>query len=160
MTPTRTPPLALDRIATLERQLAHASQLLEQHARLTLSDELVKAGLGPLVLDARRREGGDARGGDGQIATMRAGAHADADADAEVAKAAPETAAPTSDPTAPAGAAAVDLGPLILRALEIRKRVHAGSVSDEQAGADLEGMVEEHKLSEEQAATLRAWAGR
>ncbi|GAA5879813.1 hypothetical protein JCM3774_001390 [Rhodotorula dairenensis] len=133
---TITLPLALDRIATLERQLAHASQLLEQHTGLNLSTELVKAGLEPR---AERVERG---------ATARTGPDAEANRS-------PETA--SADAATPA--AAVDLGLLILRALEIRKRVHAGSVTDEEARADLDGMVDEHKLTAEQATTLRAWAG-
>jgi hypothetical protein len=135
---------ALARIQSLERQLACAETLLTKYAARNLSDELVHAGLGPLTLPPPKAMGAppNLQGAvDGNVNEHGSSAGKE-----------PEASTTTT-------AAALDLGPLILRALEIRKQVHAGSLTDERAVTELDEMIEQHSLSEEQASTLRAWAG-
>lgn len=145
---------ALARIQSLERQLACAETLLKKYAARNLSDELVHAGLGPLdVLPPPNATGElDLRGavnGNGNENGNENGATSSAGKESEA----------STTTAAAAAATAIDLGPLILRALEMRKQVHAGSLTDERAVADLDEMIELHSLSDEQASTLRAWAG-
>lgn len=140
---------ALARIQSLERQLACAENLLKKYAARNLSDELVQAGLGPLTLPPSATEDEKVMGE--PAVNGNENEHVDSSSSAvEESKASTATTA---------SAATLDLGPLILRALEIRKQVHAGSLSEERAVANLDEMITQHSLSEEQASTLRAWAG-
>lgn len=140
---------ALARIQSLERQLACAENLLKKYAARNLSDELVQAGLGPLTLPPSATEDEKVMGE--PAVNGNENEHVDSSSSAvEESKASTATTA---------SAATLDLGPLILRALEIRKQVHAGSLSEERAVANLDEIITQHSLSEEQASTLRAWAG-
>ena len=140
---------ALARIHTLERQLACAEDLLKKYAARTLSDDLVHAGLGPLRLPnspASSTEQGD---------TLHGAVNGNENENDSLSL----TGKGLEASTTTAAAASLDLGPLILRALEIRKQVHAGTLTDERAVAGVDEMIEQHSLSAEQASTLRAWAG-
>ncbi|GAA5986438.1 hypothetical protein JCM10908_003755 [Rhodotorula pacifica] len=150
---------ALDRIATLEQQLAFASDLLSRHADLSLAQELVKAGLEPLALPSPNGKPNLPNESSAVELSSYSRHNVPASEDGRPTTAATTTEGAKADPASDASPAVLDLGPLILRALEIRKRVHAGSMNDEEGVVEVDGMVEEHGLTDEQAATIRAWAG-
>ncbi|KAL8292824.1 hypothetical protein RQP46_000518 [Phenoliferia psychrophenolica] len=69
-------------------------------------------------------------------------------------------ASSTGDGPAPAEAEveAVDISPFVLKALAIRKAIAGGSMTEEEAEAELKTMLPDG-LAEEQVATVRQWSG-
>ncbi|GAA5844118.1 hypothetical protein JCM9279_003737 [Rhodotorula babjevae] len=148
-------------IALLERQLAHLER------RLALAQQLVRdhAGLDlHAMLDAA--DCGSEQSATSTMAAQQAAATRTAPPHP------PSTAAPRPDSSNPAPQAAahgpeadspspVDVGPFILRALALRKRVHLGETSEADAEGELRELFEGEAaaLNEEQKASVRQWAG-
>lgn len=149
------------RIANLERQLAHLER------RLALAQQLVRdqAGLDlHAMLDAAER--GAELGASASVSAQQAAATRTAPPHP------PSTTAPRPDsPNAapPSGEqdvqvdapSPVDVGPFILRALALRKRIHLGETSEVDGEGELRELFEGEAaaLSEEQRASVRQWAG-
>lgn len=62
-----------------------------------------------------------------------------------------------AEPTEPVNATAVDISPYILKALAIRKGVHAGTIED--GALALRDLLGEAAFTTEQELNLRQWAG-
>ncbi|GAA5894476.1 hypothetical protein JCM8208_006252 [Rhodotorula glutinis] len=141
-------------LASLEHRLALAQQLVRDRTGLDLG----------AMLDAAHREG--------EQGTSRAASAQQAAATRTAPPLPPSAAAqpPTdSDPAPPAAEQdaqidappPVDVGPFVLRALALRKRIHLGDTSEADAEAELRDLFEGEAaaLSEEQRASVRQWAG-
>ncbi|GAA5923724.1 hypothetical protein JCM3775_000486 [Rhodotorula graminis] len=149
------------RIAHLERQLAHlqrrlalAQQLVRDRTGLDLSDMIDSA-------EASGEQGVKSGISERQPAATRAAPPHP-----------PSCAVHRLDGTDPAPSAAennapvdtsgpVDVGPFVLRALALRKRIHLGETSEVDGENELREMFEGEAaaLSEEQRASVRQWAG-
>ncbi|POY73671.1 hypothetical protein BMF94_3206 [Rhodotorula taiwanensis] len=139
---------AVERISTLEAQLELARTLLQARCGVDLADELEKAGLG------------ERRNGTVSSSTPSSGTAAPCPASDTVGESSRVDDVGSPAEAKPAEAKPeFDLGPLILRALSLRKEVYTGKLSEQDGVDEVAAMVQEHSLSEEQAQTLRAWAG-
>ena len=123
---------ALERIAHLEAKLALAQQLVREQAGLDLQ-KMLSAGEGNAVSSPAK--GTSARGASATATTPppppSSAAHTPS---------APSAAPPSDahDNTSSTPAEPVDVGPFVLRALDLRKRVHLGVATDADAEADAE----------------------
>ncbi|GAA5994214.1 uncharacterized protein JCM10292_001937 [Rhodotorula paludigena] len=145
---------ALARIAHLEQQLARAEHVVRARTGLELGQLLREADQEGALDPAPAPE--EPSNAAARPAPSLSGARPAPEAPA---------AAPTDDdaPSEPAPEP-LDIGPFVLRALALRKSVHAGALSDADAARELEAMwgapgSEGAGLSEEQRGMVRHWAG-
>ncbi|KDE09046.1 hypothetical protein MVLG_00764 [Microbotryum lychnidis-dioicae p1A1 Lamole] len=122
---------ALERIRELEKRLAVAEHAIEQTTGQTLSQLL----------------------GEDQDETS---------SNWVIAKSIPTVAAePVQNSTeiGTTGTEPIDISPLVLKALAIKKGVHIGSIPEDEASSQVEKLWKGLKLTHEQKDQLRAWAG-
>ncbi|BGP39171.1 hypothetical protein JCM10450v2_003125 [Rhodotorula kratochvilovae] len=145
---------ALARIAHLERQLALAEQLVRDRAGLDLHELLAEAEQGRAA-DSGKDVAASQAPSNGATPppppSSSLASHSDTLANS----------ADGADPASDTPAEPIDVGPYVLRALALRKRVHLGEVTDAQAEEELRVLFEGEAaaLSEDQRATVRQWAG-
>ncbi|SCZ98874.1 BZ3500_MvSof-1268-A1-R1_Chr7-1g09301 [Microbotryum saponariae] len=122
---------ALERIRELEKRLAVAEYAIQQTTGQTLSQLL----------------------GEDQDETS---------SKPTIAKSTPAVAAePVQNSTeiGTTGPEPIEISPLVLKALAIKKGVHIGSIPEDEASSQVEKLWEGLKVTHEQKDQLRAWAG-
>lgn len=151
--PPSTLPEALARIAQLEAKLAFARSFLRAETGQDLDVEFEAAA---------SRASGSTKANvptEAQLNVAQESAVGGSSQDEKVSDDVAKSGAPANDTAATEEEEPVDLGPLVLRALALRKNVHTGAMSSEEAHEEVRTMIEAHKLSDERASTLRDWAG-
>lgn len=150
--PPSTLPEALARIAQLEAKLAFARSFVRVETGKDLDVEFEAAA---------SHASGSTKANvptEAQLNVAQESAVGGSSQDDKVSDDVAKSGAPAND-TAATEEEPVDLGPLVLRALALRKNVHTGAMSSEEAHEEVRTVIEAHKLSDERASTLRDWAG-
>ncbi|GAA6016141.1 hypothetical protein JCM10207_004457 [Rhodosporidiobolus poonsookiae] len=146
---------ALVRIRFLEGQLALAQQVVRQRCGEDLSALLDAAGRGVAMAPPNKAFSPPTAASDSALSAPSAPPAASSAPTSFQAPAdeATDTAAEDQDKT-------VDVGPFVLRAIQLRKDLHVGRVDEKDGEKELQRILDGAEgLSEEQRGTVRSWAG-
>lgn len=132
-------PAALVQIDQLESRLAAVSRAVLRTSGLSLDDLLLKAGEAETAIEVKAAFGNSEQKAPDEFAREQAGSGGEG-----------EEGEGKAEP--------LDISPLILRALAIRKKVAAGSLGAEEAEAGVKALLVEG-MTAEQERTIREWAG-
>ncbi|BGP15150.1 hypothetical protein JCM10213_000725 [Rhodosporidiobolus nylandii] len=138
---------ALERIAVLEAQLDKAREVVRERTGENLEDWIEQA-------DRRRTATTQGMGDSSSLAAAPGASGA-------VKQQASEESTTEGQEAEEQEEQPFDLGPLVLRALQLRKDLHSGAVPEERGEEELEKILAEGegRMDEGQRGTVRMWAG-